>query len=444
MIEPSPTVAMRLTSTIRLLKPIGRGGMASVWAARHEALDADVAVKVLGAEAHQQHPSFAARLKLEAMVAARIDSPHVVRVFDLGTTELGLPYIVMELLKGKSLQRFLKNGHKLSLRHTAQLVSQVAEVLTQTTAMGIVHRDIKPANLWLVDSRHDVFVKVLDFGLAKECSSTARELTAAGDVVGSPRYMSPEQFLGASDLDERADLWSLAVVAYRSLTGARPFHGETALEIAGAVLRNDYIPPSDLDPALPAALDGWFRRAFQRNASRRFQTAAELADSLTAIAQTSSGAAATITLSDCVEYDCALTETTVDDAPPTMLLSASFHPVVMTPAPVDHGVAKSRTQPDRWRPAYAVAALALAMLTSMLLVRGAGDATTFESQSAVRSSEVPDAIQWPSDATDVLRAAVAAATTHTRRSPNRARHKRSRKTQTPARRPVEKETDYGF
>ena len=287
--------AMYLTPTIRLVQPIGRGGMASIWLARNEALGADVAVKIMKPSLKGKHPHVIERMKREAAISARIDSPHVVRVFDLASTGDGLPYIVMELLRGETLDDRLTRGELLSLRETAQLIRQVTEVLSASHAIGAVHRDIKPANLWLLDTP-ELFVKVLDFGLVKdEHGLCGPELTTTGLVVGSPRYMSPEQFLGSVDLDGRADLWSLGVVAYRALAGRHPFEQSQALAVANAVLNEDFKPPSAIAPHLSSALDAFFRRAFRRRVSERFQTASEMS---AAFDDLIAPCAATITWSD--------------------------------------------------------------------------------------------------------------------------------------------------
>ena len=268
------TPEIQLTSTITLVRPIGHGGMASVWLARHEALGAEVAVKILSGKLLYKHPNVVERLKREAAICARIDSPHIVRVFDLGKTSEGLPYIVMELLKGETLDDRLDRRELLSLQDTASLIRQVGEVLGQSHALGAIHRDIKPANLFVLDTP-ELFVKVLDFGLVKNLHSSP-ELTTTGLVVGSPRYMSPEQFLGSPDIDGRADLWSLGVAAYRALTRRYPFDHSEALAVAHAVLKGNFRPPSELNAGLPPAVDAFFKRAFQRRVEKRFQTAEEM------------------------------------------------------------------------------------------------------------------------------------------------------------------------
>ncbi|MBI4701237.1 MAG: serine/threonine protein kinase, partial [Deltaproteobacteria bacterium] len=224
--EPKP--GTMVTPKVRLARPLGAGGMGSVWVADHLALEVEVAVKLISAEALQRDPGLAERFKREAAVAAKIKSPHVVQMHDHGLTDDGTPYIVMELLAGESLRERLERCERLSPRETGLMLAQVAEVLSTAHAMGVVHRDLKPDNVFLVCSGYEIFVKVLDFGIAKHQGPAAgRPLTRTDAVMGTPEYMSPEQLLSAKAVDHRADLWALGVVVYEALTGWRPFHGET-------------------------------------------------------------------------------------------------------------------------------------------------------------------------------------------------------------------------
>ena len=261
--------------SLRLIRMIGRGAMGSVWAAEQLGLKSEVAVKFMLASMLDDAVSVQ-RFQQEARAAAEIRSPHVVRVFDNGVASDGTPYIVMELLVGESLERRVKRTGTLSFGEVAVVVTQAAKALAKAHERGIVHRDIKPANLYLTDD-DGTFVKVVDFGVARFAGEAASELTAAGNLVGTPAYMSPEQLFHGKTADHRADLWSLAVCAYFALTGQRPFEGATLGELCVAVKRAQPTPPSQLRPDLSPEVDAWFARAFAPEIGSRFASAKELA-----------------------------------------------------------------------------------------------------------------------------------------------------------------------
>jgi eukaryotic-like serine/threonine-protein kinase len=262
---------------VKLVRMLKRGGMGSVWIAEHLGLSTQVAVKFI-ATAVAHDPAMVARFTREATLAAQIKSPHVVHIYDHGITPGGDPFIIMELLEGEDLQVRLKREGTLSVQVTATILLQTGKVLSKAHQIGVVHRDIKPSNLFLLESDEDeIFVKLLDFGVAKTSEGT--ELTSTGAMVGTVVYMSPEQLVSARRVDHRADLWSLAVVAYRALTGALPFKDDEGL---GALCRSlesgIFFPPTDLVPALPRALNAWFERAFKRDPAERFASAREFVE----------------------------------------------------------------------------------------------------------------------------------------------------------------------
>jgi serine/threonine-protein kinase len=262
---------------IKLLRPLDKGTMGSVWVADHLGLGHPVAVKLMSA-AFVTDPNYVLRFQREAQSAARIDSPHVVRILGSGVTTAGLPYIVMELLQGESLHARLENAGRLSLPLTCTIVTQVCHALAPAHAMGIIHRDIKPANIFLTEQDGKPFIKLLDFGVAKvQNSPVGGRMTQTRDRVGTPFYMSPEQLFSAKHVDHRADLWSLAVVAYRCLTGELPYHGEVFWELVVSVKRGGFAPPSGLRPELPAQIDTWFDRALSAQPAFRFSSAAQMA-----------------------------------------------------------------------------------------------------------------------------------------------------------------------
>ena len=276
---------MLIAGKLRLLRPLGHGGMGVVWAARHLALQTDVAVKFIRPERAAEQPALVARFEREARTTARITHPHVVKVMDYGTALGGVPYIVMELLRGFSLAELLDRGGRLSFATARSLVQQIGSALESAHEHGVVHRDIKPHNVFLTEGSkgYPLFVKVLDFGVAKmqgaaDAPAASAALTETGMVIGSAPYMSPEQLEGSKDVDLRSDLWSLAVIAYEALTNTQPFQGTSFVSIGAAVLRGVYPPVSRLRPTLPAPLDDWFAKALCLDPAGRFQSARAMID----------------------------------------------------------------------------------------------------------------------------------------------------------------------
>lgn len=280
-LEPSAHV----TDNIRLVRQLGRGGMGSVWVAQHLTLDLEVAVKFIATELlAKSDPLVLTRFRREAQLAAKLDSPHVVRTLDHGVTEDGTPYIVMELLRGECLADRLARMRRIPARDTARILREVAAGLTVAHAAGVVHRDIKPHNIFLATTAAKTEIaKVLDFGVAKTTNTEAQPLaTSSGVLIGTPQYMSPEQLMRAGPVDASADLWALSVTAYEMMLGKLPFRGETLAATLVAITRADVEPPSSVDTSLPEALDQWFKRALAIDPMKRFATAMELAESLDA------------------------------------------------------------------------------------------------------------------------------------------------------------------
>jgi serine/threonine-protein kinase len=265
---PAMTLAAgaRVSKSLVLVRLLGRGGMGSVWVARHEGLDRDVAVKFVSDELRRSgDDAVLARFSREAKLAAKIDSPHVVRVFDHGETDDGVPFIVMELLRGESLAERLARDARLSPRALADVVRQVARGLEDAHALGVVHRDIKPQNIFFASAADGTeTVKIVDFGIAKSDAVTdaASSATSSGVIVGTPQYMSPEQLMRAGSPDRSADVWALAVVAYESLVGRPPFVGETLAATLVAITKSELEPPSSAVPGRPGGVDAFFGRAF--------------------------------------------------------------------------------------------------------------------------------------------------------------------------------------
>jgi serine/threonine-protein kinase len=267
-----------VTPTLRLVRVLGGGGMGSVWVADHLALHTQVVVKFMDAKlAHSA--GFVRRFQTEAIAAAAIKSPHVAQVFDHGITDEHEPYIVMELLQGEDLRERIKRGGPLDPAELAPILAQVAKALALAHHAGIIHRDIKPANVFLMQHGDELFVKVLDFGIAKLTDDGASgPATMTGDMLGTAHYMSPEALLGTHAVDFRSDLWALAVVAYKALTGATPFRGATFGAVSVAVNAGTFPLPSAARPGLSPAIDAWMLRALQREPSDRFASARAMAE----------------------------------------------------------------------------------------------------------------------------------------------------------------------
>lgn len=283
--SPHPEAGQLVSATLRLLRPLGEGGMGSVWVAEHLALRSHVVVKFMAEELASTKEAVA-RFSREAAAAAQVRSPHVVQTLDYGVTVDGVPFIVLELLEGRDLARHLELNGPLPPREVADIITQLARALTKVHEAGIVHRDIKPNNIFLCDAGDGaIFVKLLDFGVAKSTPQAALAAplgttTNTGAILGTPYYMSPEQIMGAKTLDYRSDLWAVGVVVFEALTGIKPFEGETVGGIAVQILRDPLPVPSRVRPDLPASLDRWFDKACARPVEERFGSAKEMAEAL--------------------------------------------------------------------------------------------------------------------------------------------------------------------
>ncbi|WP_437663453.1 protein kinase domain-containing protein [Sorangium sp. So ce1182] len=261
----------------RLERMLARGGMGSIWVARHLQLDVGVAVKLMASE-YAASTTARARFEREARAAAQLKIPNVVHVHDYGIED-DTPFLVMELLEGEDLETRLAREGRLTGVATQTIVTQVCKALRRAHEMGVIHRDLKPANLFLSRQDEDELVKVLDFGIAKaEGMLLAGKETKTGTLVGSPYYMSPEQVRRSKSLDRRSDLWSVGVIIYRCLTGRLPFPGEEIGEVFVAICTEDFPLPSSLAPELGPEVDRFFARALMRDPEHRFQSASELAE----------------------------------------------------------------------------------------------------------------------------------------------------------------------
>jgi len=254
-----------------LRRQIGRGAMGLVYEAFDTVIERRVALKMLRTEVFpaEQLPEVRARLKREAHSAGKLSHPNIVTIFDYGEHQ-GAPYIVMDLMEGEELSRLLDGGARLGLDKVVRVMEQLLAALGYAHENGVVHRDVKPNNVFVL---RDGTLKVVDFGLARVESSN---LTETGAVLGTPAYMSPEQFLGVP-VDARSDIFSAGVVMYQLLTGDRPFTGSPTT-IMQKVLRQDPIEPSVLNPTLSPVWDTIVKRALAKKPDDRLQSARQFAD----------------------------------------------------------------------------------------------------------------------------------------------------------------------
>jgi eukaryotic-like serine/threonine-protein kinase len=259
-----------LADRYTLLAPIGSGGAGVVWRAHDRVLDRTVAVKLLHPDIARD-PATAARFRAEASAAAKLTHPHAVIVYDIGTVE-GQDYLVMEMVEGVTIADLLPGG-PLSPGAVAAIGSQVAQALGMAHARGLVHRDVKPANVLL--TRTGV-AKVADFGIARALGEATSRLTTPGHVMGTARYLAPEQ-LRDQQVDARADVYALGLLLHQTLTGQPPFGDGTAVEVASRRLVASLPRASQQRSGIPRALDDVIACATQLDPADRFASGAEFA-----------------------------------------------------------------------------------------------------------------------------------------------------------------------
>jgi len=256
-----------------IVEEIGQGAMGVVYKAVDPLIDRTVAIKTINLDLSKEElENFEKRFQREVQSAGKLNHPNIVTVYDVGRTE-GVAYMAMEFLEGKELREILDSGVVLPIEKIAHIASQVAEGLGFAHERGIVHRDVKPANVMVMKNG---LVKITDFGIA-QMSSASR--TMSGMVMGSPKYMSPEQVVGQA-VDGRSDIFSLAVVLYEMLTGKAPFSGDNISAIMYQILNDDPIPPKALNQSIPDSINYIVLKALAKHPDKRYQNAKDMARDL--------------------------------------------------------------------------------------------------------------------------------------------------------------------
>ncbi|WP_080682575.1 serine/threonine-protein kinase [Sorangium cellulosum] len=264
----------------RLERRLGGGGMGDLWLGFDIKLRRRVVIKFIRSFAATE-PELIARFEREARASARVRSPYVIETYDYGV-DRGCAFIVMEYLEGEDLNRRLEREQKLPLAQATVLFTQLGKALDAIHAAGVIHRDLKPGNIFITCSGGDELIKVLDFGVAKSSCSRDR-ITKTGMVLGTPRYMSPEQTMAPRQVDYRSDLWSMAVILYRAITGQCPFAGANINELVRHICQTSFPKASELAPELPTGVDAFFCRAFAFEPDARFQSGREMMEAFSAL-----------------------------------------------------------------------------------------------------------------------------------------------------------------
>jgi serine/threonine-protein kinase len=269
-----------IAGTYQLLERLGGGAMGQVYAAEHLRTGRQVALKILRGDLGEDARALK-RFEREARALASIDSAYVVSILDCGRSEAGAPYLVMERLVGEDLRRLLDRSGRLPLRRALYLALDACRGLRAVHAAGLVHRDLKPANLFVTRRDNgEELCKILDFGVAKHAASSA---TREGTVIGTIRYMAPEQLTDGSNAGPRCDVYAIGAILYECVTGVAPHSGDTVQELMFDIVNHDVPSAAKYMSGLPPELGRIFERTLARDPSRRFAGADALLSALEAL-----------------------------------------------------------------------------------------------------------------------------------------------------------------
>lgn len=281
---PDPMIGTMLPRNYRITGKLGRGAMSVVYSGVYEPLNQPVAIKILKSHLVSDQSTFK-RFQQEAKTAGALEHENIVGILDFGVTDQGVPYLIMELLEGESLTDRLRRSRGLSLDAVISLFSQAADALQYTHERGVIHRDVKPSNILIVHEEGMAKLKIVDFGIAKMQTTRgpagALDLTATGEVFGTPLYVSPEQAMGRT-LDCRADIYSLGCVMYEAVAGQPAFSGTTAFDVIRMQVSDDPIPLGAVRPDLkiPPSLALAVTKSMSKVPASRYQTMSELLEDL--------------------------------------------------------------------------------------------------------------------------------------------------------------------
>ena len=308
----------------RLIELLGRGGMGEVWRAHDTVTDRVVAIKLLPAHLSEDE-EFQRRFRREAHAAARLDTPHVVPIYDYGEID-GRLFVSMRLIVGRDLDTVLADG-ALEPARAVRIIEQVAKALHAAHKLGLIHRDIKPSNILLDE---DDFAYLIDFGIARATDET--RMTKSGNTIGTFAYIAPERLEGGTEEDARADIYSLACVLYEALTGQPPFAGTTTKQLMYAHVHTPPPRPSTSQPNVPAKFDAVIAKGMAKGPDQRYATTVELEDA--------ARNAITTPLTPPSE------PTLLDDAAPT---TPATEPAAQQ-QPADLHLASTQQRPPGWAP----------------------------------------------------------------------------------------------
>jgi eukaryotic-like serine/threonine-protein kinase len=359
---PRSLLGAELDGRYRIVRRIGSGGMGAVYEAVVRSTGTRVAVKVLSSE-YAEKPEAAARFRREARAASSISHPCVVRTLDLGATNDGVHYLVMELLEGAPLATILR-GKAVDLATFAAVVPALLSGMAAAHAAYVVHRDLKPDNVFLhlESSTSEVAIKIVDFGISKVRALESVQVTGTGMILGTPYYMAPEQARGAADIDQRADVYAAGAIAYELLTGKRPYADIPPQVVLVAMLNERPRAIASLAPELPRGLVAWVERAMAREPDDRFPTAsaalAALEATLRALVREPEVAAARARLRDAVDEKREPTTERRSTPPPSVTPDRPSRVVEVGSSTIAHGSGAERV---------ALAALVISVAVSVAI-----------------------------------------------------------------------------